>query len=71
MAQADRDTRIEVLCRFCDGEFTFRVDACDVEAWRSGTYVQDAFPYLSINQRELLKTATCGKCWDKIFPDDE
>lgn len=68
MAQADRDTAVEIKCRLCSATFHFRADAKDINAWKSGELIQNALPYLSLVQRELLKTSTCGTCWDEIFP---
>ena len=32
---------------------------------------QDAFPYLTPNERELIISGTCAECWDKMFGDEE
>lgn len=32
---------------------------------------QDAFPYLSADERELIISGTCSECWDKLFSDYE
>ena len=42
-----------------------------IEEYRNGSHIQDAFSYLSINERELLLSGICGYCFDAIFPDDE
>lgn len=41
------------------------------QAWEGGTYVQDAFPWLSADERELLITGTHSQCWDVLFPSDD
>lgn len=41
-------------------------DAID---WEKGKHIQDAFPYLSANDREALITGYCGPCWDREFDD--
>ncbi len=33
--------------------------------------VQDIFPDMDAEARELLVSATCGSCWNKMFPPDE
>jgi len=35
------------------------VKAPDLFKWNQGTYIQDAFPYLSAEDREFLKTGSC------------
>jgi hypothetical protein len=34
-------------------------------------FMQDIFPELPIEDRELLISGTCGTCWDKLFPHEE
>ncbi|MCR8576445.1 hypothetical protein [Streptomyces sp. Isolate_219] len=51
--------------------FHFGVKPEDFRAWQNGKFVQDAFPYLTDDQRELLVSKTCGPCFDVMFGDDE
>lgn len=61
---------ISVPCRRCGKTHHIRVDIDDLQAWQSGEkLVQDAFPYLSAEDRELLLTRFCPKCWDEMFGD--
>lgn len=39
--------------------------------WKTGTLIQRAMPNLSADQRELLISHTCGKCWDRMFKVDD
>ena len=36
-----------------------------------GKHVQDALPYLSAEEREMLITGICGACWNTLFADEE
>ena len=36
-----------------------------------GAYFQDAFPQLSADDREFLKTGITPEEWDAIFPEEE
>lgn len=58
-----------VDCRLCHRDFTLYIDPEDFIKWDNGKgdYIQDAFPYLEADQRELIMSNTCGKCWDKMF----
>ena len=38
-------------------------------AWRNGTFAQDAFPNLNLDQREFIISGICGKCFDKMFEE--
>lgn len=46
-----------------------------VEAYRNGEYAQDAFPFLSAEDREQIISGTHPKCWQELFgscdDDDE
>lgn len=39
-----------------------------LEAWQSGTYIQDAMPELDPTQREFLMTGITADEWDEL-PD--
>lgn len=69
----DRLGTMEVLatCRFCGTTHTLTVDINDYFNWQEGTHIQDAMPYLTPAERELLISQTCQTCWDKMFADDE
>lgn len=35
--------------------------------WQQGLYIQDAFPYLNADQREIVKSGTHPECWDAMM----
>ena len=41
-------------CPFCGHENSINVREEDYSAWQDGALVQDAFPYLSADEREML-----------------
>jgi len=43
----------------------------EFENWENGELIQKAFPELSADDRELLLTGICSKCWNEIFGDDD
>lgn len=68
------DTTIEVMttCRFCGESRIIKVRHEDFFAWKNGEkLVQDAMPYLTPAERELLISNTCPTCWDKMFAGHE
>lgn len=67
MAQITISTPICLVCNKT-GELT--IEAESFEKWQSGTFIQDAFPELSADQREMLMTGIHGKCWDQMFPNE-
>lgn len=60
-----------VTCEGCEDIFTFSLDPKALEAWQAGVHVQQAFPELSDDERELLISGTCGACWEEMFPEEE
>lgn len=68
------DTTIEVMvtCRFCGKSHILKVKQEDFFSWKTGEkLVQNAMPYLTPSERELLISNTCETCWDKMFADHE
>ena len=64
----NRDDRVAPTCRVCKTEQTLFVNFQDMVEWKEGKYIQDAMPYLSAAERELLISGTCGPCFDEMFP---
>ena len=58
-------------CPFCGFESTISVGMTDLILWQAGKNAQDAFPYLSADEREALISCICPKCWADTFGDDE
>lgn len=62
---------LDVQCRMCGTWHSLTVSESDYYAWLDGEYVQNAFPYLSPDERELLISHTCANCWASLFPPEE
>ena len=62
--------RIQEICAKCDAEVLISVEYDDYEAWRNGELIQNAMPYLTADQREILISSICGDCFDLMFPED-
>ena len=69
MIKDPMDLDIELSCNHCDYEENLSVSECDYIAWHNGKYIQDAFPYLTAGQRELMLSNTCDDCWQKFSPE--
>ena len=69
MIKDPMDLDIELSCNHCDYEENLSVSECDYIACHNGKYIQDAFPYLTAGQRELMLSNTCDDCWQKFFPE--
>jgi hypothetical protein len=69
--EAGRNTELNVRCELCRTWHALVVTHADKQDWINGKHVQDAFPYLSAEQRELLISRVCPKCFDKLFKEIE
>jgi len=67
VAFGERNIGLEISCNICGIVYHLFVHSDDIERYGQGDLVQDAFPYLSANERELIISHTCGSCFDKIF----
>lgn len=59
-----------VICQTCRSRYELRIDPEDFYRFRRGEYAQNAFPYLTDDQRELMVSQTCGPCFDRMFPEE-
>ena len=66
-----REYKVITSCPFCGQAHGVFVNEADYWDWDDGALVQDAFPYLSADDRELLISGCCSQCWDKYFGSDE
>jgi hypothetical protein len=58
-----------IRCLVCSKDFSISCVENDYKQWKKGEKpIQEALYYLDENQRELLLSSICGKCFDKMFP---
>ena len=53
---------LETVCPFCGVVNFITVNKDDYDAWRNGELVQNAFPYLDADEREMLISGICPDC---------
>jgi hypothetical protein len=58
-------------CRRCKEFRYIQAFQEDVNKWLDGELIQDAMPYLSADDREMLKSRICPKCWESMFGSDD
>lgn len=56
-------------CEYCDKSSLVVLPTDRFERWRSGQLVQDVFPDLSADLRELLLYGTHPPCWVALYGD--
>jgi hypothetical protein len=54
-------------CKVCKGVQTIQATTKDMDDWMRGKKIQNAMPYLTANERELLMSGICGTCYDNMF----
>ena len=59
-------------CRMCSKQHIFDLPKVNVQSWLDrNMLIQNAFPKLSREERELLISGTCGKCFTELFGEGE
>ena len=71
MVALHRNDMVQATCRQCKESSELAVNKQDIVDWSAGKYIQDAMPYLSADERELLISGICGNCFDKMFGSEE
>lgn len=66
-----RNKAVVTRCPRCGDTDHIWVNADDHVAWKEGTLIQEALPYLSKIEREQLMTGLCSPCWDKTYDLEE
>lgn len=60
-----------VPCRKCDAMYGIEAYQSDMDKYQRGEgLIQDIFPYLSIDDREMLLSHICPECWSKMFKEE-
>lgn len=62
-----KEVTIVTVCPICNCINEITVREADVLLWNEGALVQDAFPYLSADEREMLISGICPDCWETLF----
>ncbi len=60
---------LDIPCRMCKTVHRIEVPIEDLRKWDGGLLIQKAFPYLSVETRELMISGTCSDCFDKLFKE--
>ena len=71
MIMTKEKTTMWTTCRVCKNQVEMQVHIEDVTAWENGKLIQDAMPYLTPGEREVLISGTCEPCFDRMFGSEE
>lgn len=63
---------LELRCWKCRKLVVIRTTQAQYDAWQfGGKKVQEAFPDMTPEHREMLISNTCGACFSALFPPEE
>lgn len=72
MKENRKEITIVTECPICHHANEIMVNEEDYFAWAfDGELVQNAFPYLTADEREMLISGICPKCWEKTFGNSD
>lgn len=63
----DGSTSIWRTCTVTKKTYSVDVKQVDFDAWQNGKLAQDAFPYLTSEQREFLISNSTPDEWNQLF----
>jgi hypothetical protein len=58
-------------CLLCGEPAVLTVSLDGLVRWEQGAYVQDAFPELSADEREVLISGSHPSCFAEAFPEED
>ena len=55
-------------CIHCGEANQITLDAVALANWRNRELIQNVFPNLNYQQREIIQTGIHPECWEEMFP---
>ena len=71
MLEVQSEVLSVISCKMCKKEYDIQLPLAGYFAWTFGAAVQDAFPDMPKEQRELLISQTCESCFKKLGGCDD
>ena len=56
-----------VNCIQCGEAQHIEARTADLDSWIGGELIQNAMPYLTADEREILISGVCGTCFSKMW----
>ena len=63
----ERNETVTIICRQCQMKTVIEANTSDLNDWCNGELIQDACPYLTPAERELLISQMCGHCFEELY----
>ena len=61
--------KLTIDCVCCQESHDVKCNWKDFNKWEQGELIQDAMPYLTAAERELLISGVCDSCFDLMFEE--
>jgi len=58
-------------CMVCQRSEHVHIQKDQFDRWQNGEMIQNVFPELTEDERELLISGTHSECWDSMFEESE
>ena len=62
---------LPVDCSICGNTTNVAVSRSSLKLWQSGTLIQEAMPYLTVEERETLISSLCPPCQNYTLSEEE
>jgi hypothetical protein len=63
-----KGNRVEVTATCeCGTKMVVETDVHRFTQWLKGHHIQNVFPNLGADEREMFISGTCAKCWNRLF----
>ena len=60
-------TTLWATCNKCKDQVEMAVNEDDYTSWENGELIQNAMPYLTADEREVLISGICGPCFGGLY----
>ena len=60
-------TTLWATCNKCEDQVEMAVNVDDYTSWENGELIQNAMPYLTADEREVLISGICGPCFGGLY----
>ena len=64
-------TTLWAACNKCKDQVEMSVNIDDYTSWENGELIQNAMPYLTADEREVLISGICGPCFGGLYRGGE
>ena len=66
-----KEVEVVTRCPMCGRANYVAVNEMNYLDWQDGALAQHAFPYLSVDEREMLISGICPTCWANMFGEGD